>query len=121
APIGLAICLCMFMIRTGHTQNYIEDDGMLHWITYVGSYTDLVLPDNPLITDISFSLKGGDGGFAQASGRIDKYNAFFYKTKGGGGATVDASFRVGHGADKIPPGSTIRFVEGSRGANMSKI
>jgi hypothetical protein len=104
-------------------QNII-DDGDPHNVTYTGSYQDFVIPNNPQLIKITFSLFGGDGG--KATVRIGQYipvpfsddifvEAYSCSSGGGSGAQTFVSFNVGTGAGKIPHGSTIRFIVGQKG------
>lgn len=102
----------------------INADGQQHSVAYTGSFQDLVIPNNPLITKIRFSLSGGDGGAAIL--RMGQWipvpfgddiflEAFRYSSGGGNGAVVNGTFLVGNGTGKIPLGSTVRFIVGQKG------
>ncbi len=103
----------------------INADGQQHSVAYTGGFQDLVIPNNPLITKIRFSLLGGDGGAAIL--RMGQWipvpfgddiflEAFKYSAGGGNGAVVNGTFLVGSGTGKIPLGSTVRFIVGQKGA-----
>jgi len=102
----------------------INADGQQHNVLYTGSFQDLVIPNNPLITKIRFSLSGADGGAAilhmgqhiPVPFSDDIFiEAFKYSAGGGSGAVVNGTFLVGPGPGKIPPGSTVRFIIGQKG------
>ena len=94
-------------------------DGQEHSVSYTGSFQDLVLPNNPLISKISFSFAGADGGAAiLRMGQnllVGFVEAFRYSSGGGKGAVVNGTFLVGSGPGKIPLGSTVRFIIGQKG------
>lgn len=95
-------------------------DGQEYSVLNTGSFQDLVLPNNPLISKISFSFAGADGGAAilnmgQTFPFIGFETAFTYKSGGGNGAIVNGTFLVGTGPGKIPLGSTVRFIIGQKG------
>ena len=74
-----------------------------------GHHVDYTIPVNdPVITHITFTLDGGDGG----SATIDEYTS-----NGGQGAKVMARFEVGNGPGQIPVGSTLRYMVGIKGTS----
>lgn len=77
----------------------------------IGTTQDKVL--DCTVKEITFTLVGGDGGYAEVTGTGGA------KANGGQGATTTATFAVGNGSGEIPIGSTIRFVEGARGESGS--
>jgi len=91
-------------------------DANQHPVNYTGGYQDLVIPVDPSISKVSFTLEGGDGGYARVHDSLfgDDYVVF---ANGGSGASVSATFAIGSGAGQIPHGSTIRFVVGGSGAS----
>lgn len=114
-----------YLITQSHAQ--IIDDGNPHNVSYNGSYQDFVIPNNPAITKITFSLTGGDGGYARVDDSYPDLNPFgcycnipvTVKSNGGAGAMATSTFQVGSGPNQIPHGSTIRFVIGRAGVNGS--
>ncbi len=98
----------------------INADGQQHGVDYTGSFQDLVIPNNPLITKIRFSLSGADGGAAKLN--MGEYVPILgfetvgtYSSGGGNGAVVNCTFLIGTGPGKIPLGSTVRFIIGGKG------
>jgi hypothetical protein len=89
------------------SQDFLFCDGNVHTISYNGSYQDFVIPDDPSLTQLEFTAKGGDGGFAELSDNC--------RSEGGQGATLTAVFNVGTGPDALLPGSTLRFIVGEAG------
>ena len=111
----------VFLLTLGSLKSsaQLNDDGLQHGIEATGSFQDLVIPDNPLITKIRFSLSGADGGAAiLRMGQnllIGFVEAFRYTSGGGNGAVVNGTFLVGTGPGQIPLGSTVRFIIGQKG------
>ncbi len=106
------IGFCLFGV--GMTKSFgqsLNADGTSYKIGYNGSFTDRAIPGTANLNGynfLSFTIKGADGG---------AYRGVFNKKKGGGGATVRASFEIGTGAGQLQPGGTVRFVVGNRGQN----
>ncbi len=103
-------------------QAQINDNGAVHTVGYNGSYQDFAIPMNPAISKISFTLNGGDGGYAQVTDSYPDITCFCetsvtVKSNGGSGSTTNLTFQVGSGANQIPHGSTIRFVVGRAGVS----
>ncbi|MGZ8540678.1 MAG: hypothetical protein ACXWV6_08530, partial [Chitinophagaceae bacterium] len=114
----------LFLSAFNKSSAQIIADGQEYSVLNTGSFQDLVLPNNPLISKISFSLSGADGGAAilnmgQTFPFIGFETAYTYKEGGGNGAVVNGTFLVGSGPGKIPPGSTIRFIIGEKGQTGS--
>ncbi|MCP4122421.1 MAG: hypothetical protein GY751_11760, partial [Bacteroidetes bacterium] len=102
-----------------NAQSNLNGNGNTFEISADGSYTDYIIPTtiSPEGTSIpsnlgllEFYLVGGDGGRR-------KVNTLFgnCQKKGGGGAKVSVSFRVGTLHGELEPGGTIRFVPGKKG------
>ena len=91
----------------GSSQPELVCDGNVQTISYSGTFKDFIIPNDPAINEIEFTLKGGDGGFAQIGNAC--------KADGGEGATVIAKFKVGEGADALPYGAIVRLVVGRAG------
>ncbi|MEZ4966238.1 MAG: MopE-related protein [Saprospiraceae bacterium] len=79
----------------------------------LGSAQDYTIPSNTSYNSISFTLRGGDGGYAEA-GTSDGDPC---KSNGGAGATTEALFWIGNGTNELKPGGTIRFIVGKHGEN----
>ncbi len=108
---------CLFFLclaGVALAQPNLTVDNTAYSVAYSGSYQDFTVPGNA--ARIILNLKGGDGGKAQIRYAdccaID--NTCY--GDGGAGATVRATFAVGMGPGKIPPGSIIRFIIGGAGA-----
>lgn len=89
------------------SQTELICDGTVQRIDYSGTFQDFLIPDDPTVDEIEFTLKGGDGGFAMLTNNC--------KSNGGEGATVTARFKIGEGEGAIPRGATLRFVVGRAG------
>jgi len=115
-PLVLVFFLQSVFLKT---SAQINADGLQHNVQYTGSFQDLVIPNNPLITKIRFSISGADGGAAiLRMGQnllVGFVEAFKYQSGGGNGAVVNGTFLVGSGTGKIPLGSTVRFIIGQKG------
>ena len=69
--------------------------------------TEATLPQNPSYNSITFTMKGGDGGWASAGSDC---------VAGGGlGAVVEFTLLIGNGPGQIPGGTTFRFFHGRVG------
>ncbi|MEM9258972.1 MAG: hypothetical protein AAGA62_04960, partial [Bacteroidota bacterium] len=85
-------------------------------LNYTGSYQDVQIPTDSDEKVIWLKVNGGDGGRARIrDGLICNNN---YK-RGGGGATVQATFPVGFADNTLHPGGILRFIVGEHGANHS--
>ncbi len=76
-----------------------------------GTFEDLVIPENTTATSLFIEAVGGDGG--------RKGNPCGQTGRGGKGAKISALFKIGSGANEIPPGSIIRFIAGEKGASKN--
>jgi hypothetical protein len=92
-------------------------DGDVHAVSYTGGYQDLVIPMDPSIVKVSFTLRGADGGYARVHDTDILGNSHVVKANGGSGASANATFEVGSGAGQIPHGSTLRFIVGGSGSS----
>ncbi|MEM6376837.1 MAG: hypothetical protein AAF705_01415, partial [Bacteroidota bacterium] len=88
----------------------LTDDGSTVRIDYSGTYEDFAIPADTDVEVLTFFLMGGDGGTRNVCGDA---------AKGGRGARVDLSFRIGSEAGKLEPGGIIRFIVGQDGANQN--
>ncbi len=117
--IYLLAMLFLFLSAFSKSSAQIIDDGQEYSVLNTGSFQDLVLPNNPLISKISFSFAGADGGAAiLRMGQtvvFDFVSTHSHSSGGGNGAVVNGTFLVGSGPGKIPLGSTIRFIIGQKG------
>lgn len=93
-----------------HSQTDLNASGEIVRIDFSGSFVDYTIPQtlDPEENLLVFKLRGGDGG------RIVEGNT---SKKGGGGATIQASFEIKPG--RLEPGGTIRFIVGKKGDNNS--
>jgi hypothetical protein len=118
------LVMLILSLAFNKTSAQINADGQQHSVLYNGTFQDLVIPNNTLITKIRFSISGADGGAAilnmgQTFPFVGFVTAFTYTAGGGNGAVVNGTFLVGSGAGKIPPGSTVRFIVGQKGETGS--
>ncbi len=116
----LLVFLILSLAAFQKTTAQINADGLQHSVMPTGSFQDHIIPNNPLITKIRFTLSGADGGAAilnmgQTFPFIGFETAFSYKAGGGNGAVVNGTFLVGSAPGQIPPGSTVRFIIGIKG------
>ena len=81
-------------------------------IDYSGTYEDYYIPYEGNNTDLTFTLNGGDGGWAKLNGTFCAENC---KSRGGYGAKVEATFKIGCSSGQLEPGGIIRFVVGEKG------
>lgn len=109
SAVMLVAVLVLFLTASTplSSQTELVCDGTVQRIDYSGTFVDFVIPDDPTVDEIEFTLKGGDGGFAMLTNNC--------KSNGGEGATVTARFKIGEGDDAIPRGATLRFVVGRAG------
>lgn len=107
AMLVAVLVLFLTASTTLSSQTELICDGTVQRIDYSGTFVDFVIPDDPTVDEIEFTLKGGDGGFARLTNNC--------KSDGGEGATVTARFKIGEGDDAIPRGATLRFVVGRAG------
>jgi len=114
--LGLAL---VFLLMTGLNVDVLaqalNDNGSTHTISAngstrsTGSAQDYTIPANTVFNSISFTLKGGDGGYAKAGADC--------KSNGGEGALTTVQFWIGTGANELKPGGAIRFIVGKHGTN----
>jgi type IX secretion system substrate protein len=111
------VLISTFVLNTDLTAQTLNDNGSTHTINHngsirtTGSAQDYTIPSNSAFNSISFTLRGGDGGYARASSSC--------KSNGGEGATTTAKFWIGTGTNELLPGGTIRFIVGKHGENGS--
>ena len=88
-------------------------DGDHNWMSR-GEAQDYRIPDDVIFNGfnaITFSMNGGDGGYAKAGSDC--------KSVGGSGASASITCRLGDGINQLKPGGKIRFIVGKRGENSS--
>lgn len=106
---SISIFLVLFLSSSFFLQAQVgslNDNGEWATIGTQGkSHLDMSIPVNPQKDRIYFIIRGADGGYCDYEG----------KPKGGEGATVEAVFKIGNGANAIPPGATLRFFIGEKG------
>ncbi|MCB9295771.1 MAG: T9SS type A sorting domain-containing protein [Lewinellaceae bacterium] len=113
SKITLLLILLMTTSMAASAQT-LNNDGNTHTISangssqHQGSAQDYIIPSNPGHNTLSFTLRGGDGGYAKAGDDC--------QSNGGEGATTVAEFWVGNGANDLAPGGTIRFLVGKYGS-----
>lgn len=104
-------CLLIIMALMGLPQNNFAQseltcDGETQLVEFSATFQDLKIPDDPALEEITFSLKGGDGGFAQLGSCL---------AEGGEGARITTIFSIGTDSGQLKPGATIRFIVGGAG------
>ncbi len=119
--LGLALTFInIFILAVDLSAQTLNDNGSTHTINangsnqYSGSAQDYTIPSNPLSNTISFTLRGGDGGYAEAG----TSGGNPCRSNGGEGATVEVEFLIGNGANELQPGGDIRFIVGKSGINQ---
>ncbi|MEZ4962975.1 MAG: T9SS type A sorting domain-containing protein [Saprospiraceae bacterium] len=113
----LALALVLVHSFNLSAQQPLNDDGDTHTINangsqeYQGSAQDYTIPYYSIHNTLSFTLRGGDGGYAKAGNNCTTY--------GGAGATTVAEFWIGTGTNELKPGGTIRFIVGKHGKDYN--
>lgn len=105
--------LCLTLPGYVLAQPNLVVDNTTYDVNYNGTYQDFTVPGNA--ARIILNLKGGDGGKARIRYADCCLIDNVCNANGGEGASVSATFMVGDGAGKIPPGSIIRFIVGGAG------
>ena len=111
------LSLVLFCVQFSFAQQDICD----LTVNYTGTYEDFILPLG--ISDITFTAKGGDGGYGRIATYLclwDDYYVNDCKGNGGRGATVTATFSIGLGVDQLQPGGTIRTIVGGAGQSRRR-
>ena len=103
----LVLGLLLSFMNNSIAQTELICDGETHLVEYNGSYQDFIIPDDPSISQIVLTAKGGDGGFADLDNDC--------RSRGGEGASLSATFILGNELGQIPHGATVRFVVGQAG------
>ncbi len=105
-----------FFPSSGSGQASLACDGGAIQVSYSGTFQDFIVPESLEGGEAEFTARGGDGGFARITNTIPILGGMqVCASEGGQGATVSATFAVGHGVGEIPPGATIRFIVGGKG------
>lgn len=89
----------------------------INQIPFTGAPYDIIIPsdlDLDQFDAISFTLRGADGG------RVKTVETNPKSFKGGEGALVTASFKIGTLFQELQPGGTLRLIVGEPGDNKSK-
>jgi hypothetical protein len=122
--IGLAATLNTFFAilissiaalgQSGQTGTLIRDD-LSHGLYGIGpAYTDYTVPDAGISPYLTLTARGADGGKAWIEDLGGKTTQM---GKGGQGATVAATFRIGTNTGELKPGSKLRVIVGMAGAS----
>ena len=74
---------------------------------------EILIPETTPATKVRFTLKGGDGGYAEVYDLNDP--VYYCFTDGAKGARVTADFEIGTGPGQLEPGGTLRFIVGGAG------
>ncbi len=112
----LSLLLLFSFSSIPKVKSQIIADGEIHEVESVGKKRSLSLPNNDQIASITFTLTGGDGGYARVYETNGNTNPSF-KSEGGEGAKISITFTVGTGPRDVPPGAVFRVVGGEKGEN----
>ncbi|MBK8969114.1 MAG: T9SS type A sorting domain-containing protein [Lewinellaceae bacterium] len=115
---SLLLVLALVLVHSLNlSAQTLNDDGSTHTINangstqHQGAAQDYTIPSNTTYNTLSFTLRGGDGGYAKAGADC--------QSNGGEGATTEAVFWIGNGINELRPGGTVRFIVGKHGVNGS--
>ena len=100
----------LFFTLFTYGQTVMNADGEMHTVGFDGTFSDFIIPDDPAITQIVLTAKGGDGGTA----RVERESC---TSPGGEGARFSATFSIGNEEGQLPPGTQLRFIPGGVGSN----
>jgi hypothetical protein len=93
--------------------NLPENNGNQGTINYLGQAEDYIIPANTTYTALYFQLWGGDGGKRE-------FTVLSTCTQNGGqAASGQIYYAIGQGSNQLVPGSTLRFVVGGHGKNIT--
>ncbi|MEZ4772571.1 MAG: T9SS type A sorting domain-containing protein [Bacteroidia bacterium] len=115
----LLVLALVFVHRFNLTAQALIANGGSHIINangsnqYEGSAQDYTIQSNITFNTLSFTLRGGDGGNAEAG--TSGGNPCI--SNGGEGSTTEAEFLIGNGPNELNPGGTIRFIVGKYGVS----
>ncbi|MDX1477494.1 MAG: hypothetical protein R3301_07280 [Saprospiraceae bacterium] len=112
----LATLFTLVIVTPGYliAQGTLNDNGSTNTINAngttqsTGSAQDYIIPSGSAYNSISFTLRGGDGGNAEAGSCT---------SNGGEGASTDVVVMLGDGTGELEPGGTVRFIVGKHGEN----
>ncbi|MCB9345662.1 MAG: ricin-type beta-trefoil lectin domain protein [Lewinellaceae bacterium] len=96
--------------KNGGRSLTMQNNDKDFFVSYTGSYVDLVVPGNVNYDHLRIEVRGADGG-----SRINTALVTPFKTKGGGGALIKGYLKIGTAANEVPPGSTVRMIIGKSG------
>lgn len=89
-------------------------DGQLHRVNSPGNtYVDLIIPDPCPYQYLNIKARGGDGGIRSVHNIITGKEDL--KAKGGEGALVHGTYKIGTAPGELSPGTNLRFVVGRAG------
>ena len=113
-PIIIPILLLCF--GANYAQPNLTANSQPHTISYNSGnkVQEFTLPNTITSGRIQFDTYGGDGGFKK-----NYPSQVSVRAKGGQGAVIKATFPIGQGPGKIPPGARILFIPGEHGQNRS--
>lgn len=102
-------------------QEYMKPNGEVNNIIAVSeNYQDFIIPEDNTLKELNLEIEGADGGWIEYN-YYDRFRTTrTQRVNGGQGAVISATFEVGQGVGKIPPGSYLRFIVGNR-AQREKI
>ncbi|MBX2876324.1 MAG: hypothetical protein KTR30_29660, partial [Saprospiraceae bacterium] len=113
-PFIIPILLLCF--GANYAQPNLTANSQPHTISYNSGnkVQEFTLPNTITSGRIQFDTYGGDGGFKK-----NYPSQVSVRAKGGQGAVIKATFPIGQGPGKIPPGARILFIPGEHGQNRS--
>ncbi|MEM9258637.1 MAG: hypothetical protein AAGA62_03260, partial [Bacteroidota bacterium] len=88
----------------------LKDNGNAHELSYDDTgdfFYDYYIPADAPYNAITFTLKGGDGGWAKAGADC--------RSEGGDGATTEITILIGEEEGMLPLGCYLRFIAGEAG------
>ena len=105
-----------WFFREKPTQIMMTADGQLHRVDSQGeTYIEYAIPDPCPYKFLNISARGGDGGIRSVHNIITGKEDI--KAKGGEGATIWGSYKIGAGAGELKPGTVMRFIIGRAGTS----
>lgn len=110
---ALLLLLAVTHVTTFGQVNFLQN-GLTNKISANGSYQDFKIPDMVNYPYIAFTARGADGG---KSYTVESNGTITHMGKGGQGATLATSFKIGSGDGELRPGSKIRIIVGMAGGS----
>lgn len=112
---SILVAAFLFLFTSVSAQDDLQADGIIHTINYQGeTHLELKIPStlDPAsgYNQITFVLKGADGGRRRISGICTE--------AGGEGAKVTATFQIGSSGNVLKPGGIVRFIVGEQGGSV---